>query len=138
MRAITALAVVALCSGCARETDEVVAALFEPNPKPPFAICLKVEGHDPSPSALKGARAHNPRVFPASQCRLSSTGYRTAEGESAELLSIESIEWQSCKVALVEVSAVPGAALGGSGWVYTVEKLSGFWVVTGGRMEWIS
>jgi hypothetical protein len=138
MRAISAFAVLIFCSGCARETDDAVVAIFERNPKPPYHLCLAIGSVDPSPHVLAEAQAHNRKILPASQCIHSSSGYATKSGQRAQRLVIESVDWKSRKVAVIKVSSITGTLFGSSGWIYTVEKLSGFWVVTAEDMEWIS
>ncbi|MGY3265571.1 hypothetical protein [Lysobacter sp. HA35] len=138
MRRMLAVAVVVLCSGCAREQDDAIAAIFDRNPKPPVYVCISVANADPSARLLNLAKRHNPKVLPASQCHRGRTRYQTASGQPAEAWGIDSLEWHGRNKVRITLTSGRGESFGSSGWSYTVEKLSGVWIVTAEDMEWIS
>ena len=100
-----------LGAGCMRAPDDAIAAIFERNPKPSFAVCLRIEGKDPSAALLAKARKFNPKVFPASECRHREDEFLVGRDQRAEMVVIERTVWRSPSHVTVETGWYNGFIL---------------------------
>ncbi|MGY0613480.1 hypothetical protein [Luteimonas sp. A501] len=138
MKSIAALLLALLLAGCSAAPDGAVAVLFEHRDFRVGRYCLDVRGGDPGPELLANILKYNPNVLPASQCHHADPGYKTSDGTDIRMLRIVKIRRESPSIVTLDVVHDSGFLLGSSGTTYTVEKLSGFWIVTDSTVEWLS
>ena len=141
MKHLLAAVILLMCTACSKERDGAIVSLFEnPDLWRPFPICLSIKGNDPAPELLAAIRKVNHRVVAESSCKISKSGYGyvSTDNKNAEVFYIEQIAWRSPTRVAVTASWNTGFMLGGSGSLYTIERLNGFWIVTKVEMEWIS
>ena len=124
--------------GCKSAPDDAIAAIFDHPDKKLFAYCLEIMGKDTTPEQLNLIHKFNRNVFSSTTCRQAESGYSTPGGRKARMTVIVDIRRISPRTVEIDVDDISGFMLGSGGGTYTVEKLSGFWVVTGYEGTWIS
>ena len=125
-------------SGCKSAPDDAIAAIFDHRDRKLFTYCLDFMGEDPTPEQLSLIHEFNRNVVPATTCRQTESGYLTKSGRKARMTVIVDIWRISPRTLKVDVDDISGFMFGSGGGTYTIEKLSGFWVVTGYAGTWIS
>jgi hypothetical protein len=138
LRTLFAIFSFLLLSGCTSAPDEAVAALFEHHDMHRGRYCLDMLGADPEPKLLALSRKFNERVLPASQCLENNPGYKSIDGQDVQMVRIVQIRRVSLSVVEIQVVEDSGFMLGSSGGTYTVERLSGDWIVTKYEQKWVS
>jgi hypothetical protein len=138
LRTIIATFSFLLLSGCSSAPNEAIAALFEHHDMHRGRYCLDMLGADPETELLTLSRKFNERVLPASQCRQNNPGYKSIDGQDVQMVRIVQIRRVSLSVVKIEVVDDSGFMLGSSGGTYTVERLSGYWIVTKYEQQWVS
>lgn len=124
--------------GCKSAPDEAIAAIFDHPDKKLSTYCLEIMGKGPTPEQLNLIHKFNRNVFSSTTCRQTGSGYSTQGGRKAQMTVIVDIRRVSAHTVKIDVDDISGFMLGSGGGTYTVEKLSGFWVVTGYEGTWIS
>lgn len=124
--------------GCKSAPDDAIAAIFDHPGKKLSTYCLDIMGKDPAPEQLNHIRKFNRNVFSSTTCRQTESGYSTQSGRKAQMTIIVDIRRISPRTVEVDVDDISGFMFGSGGGTYTIEKLSGFWVVTGYEGTWIS
>ncbi len=125
-------------AACSQLPDDAVAAALLNSPENPrLATCLSVLGSDPSAALISKLRAANRTVESASKCTKGPAGTRYVGTKPAERVSIVKFKRINSQRLEIEFSSYAGA-LAASGWLVTLDRENGRWVVHKSELGWIS
>ena len=141
MKRFALLILILSLSACQSAPDDVMRALLSYQADQyhhRVTLCLTIFDKDPSQQLLAVLQAAKANVLPASTCPRGKFGYMV-NGEPALHISVSKVRRYVPWRATVEYTESTGAGLlDGSGWLVTLERVNGFWLVRNIQVLWIS